>query len=285
MTSFSRLFYKTEDFECELLLSSLNSRYLEISIRVPEFLGGKRWELETLLKEQLLRGKVIFQAKITFTQKYLKENVVINGDLIRSYFSQIDALELPLNITIGDLMKLPHAVESLNTEINEGEWDLFRGKTAQLVDLFLKEADKEGSRLERDLKKRLQEILKILHRIEKGSDETVRHYREMLLSRIEKFQADDIVDEGRLCKEISLFAESSDFTEEVTRLKSHCEAFGDFLAENTPEKGKKISFLLQEMNREINTIGSKCKNSDISLLVVTVKEEIEKMREQIQNIW
>jgi len=285
MTAFSRLFYKTEDFECELLLSSLNSRYLEISIRVPEFFGGKRWELETLLKEQLLRGKVIFQAKITFTQKYLKENVVINGDLIRSYFSQIDALELPLNITIGDLMKLPHSVESLNTEINEGEWDLFRGKTAQLVDLFLKEADKEGSRLERDLKKRLQEILKTLHRIEKGSEETVRHYREMLLNRIEKFQADDIVDEGRLCKEISLFAESSDFTEEVTRLKSHCEAFGDFLAENAYEKGKKISFLLQEMNREINTIGSKCKNSDISLLVVTVKEEIEKMREQIQNIW
>ena len=147
MTAFSRLFTKTEDFECELVLSSVNSRYLEITVKTPDFLGAKRWEMENLIKEHLLRGKVTLQAKITFTQKYLKENVAINGDLIRSYFSQIDALELPINITIGDLMKLPHAVENLNTEIDEGAWDILQGKITELIGLFLKEADREGARL------------------------------------------------------------------------------------------------------------------------------------------
>ena len=285
MTAFSRLFTKTEDFECELVLSSVNSRYLEITVKTPDFLGAKRWEMENLIKEHLLRGKVTLQAKITFTQKYLKENVAINGDLIRSYFSQIDALELPINITIGDLMKLPHAVENLNTEIDEGAWDILQGKITELIGLFLKEADREGARLGRDLKGRLQETVKIIASLEKGSPGTVERYRELLLQRIEKAQAGDIVDEARLYKEVSLFAESADFTEEVTRLKSHCDAFSDFLAEKSPEKGKKISFLLQEMNREINTIGSKCRNSDLSLLVVNAKEELEKMREQIQNVW
>jgi len=285
MTAFSRLFTKTEDFECELILSSVNSRYLEIFVRTPDFLSAKRWEMENLVKEHLLRGKVTLQAKITFTPKYLKENLFINGDLIRSYFSQIDALKLPINITIGDLMKLPHAVESINTEIDEGAWDDLQRRITELIDLFLKEADREGARLEIDIRRRLRETVRIIESLEKGAPRTAERYRELLLQRIEKAGAGDIVDESRLYKEVSLFAESADFTEEVTRLKSHCDAFSDFLEEKNPEKGKKISFLLQEMNREINTIGSKCRNSGLSLLVVKAKEELEKMREQIQNVW
>ena len=267
------------------MLSSVNNRYLETSLRVPEHLLNRKWDIEKFLKSRISRGKVTLTARLAFSQKYLKENLSINGDLIRSYFSQIESLELPLNIAIGDLMKLPYAVESLDKEMDDESWDMFLEQLERLMEQFLASADKEGERLKRDIQNRMALIRREIAAAGKLPSKSVDAYRELLIKRIEKLKMEDFVDEARLYKEISYFAENQDFTEEMVRLDSHCEAFDDILDDERTEKGKRLSFLLQEMNREINTVGSKCKDSEIARHVITVKEELEKIREQIQNVW
>ncbi len=285
MTAFSKLFYKSECFECDLSLSSVNSRYVDISLRIPDFFAVKKWDMEKLIKQHIRRGKLALYIKIRFSQKYLKETMALNDELIRSYYEQIESMGLPLKISVGDLMKMPHAVENISRDMEEDEWKDFSHAMEQLISRFLVSGDKEGAKLQEDISGRLKRIRVDIDEIEGLSQNTVDDYREMLLKRVEKLKMEEHVDETRLYKEISYFAENQDFTEEIVRLKAHCGGFDDILNDDRIEKGKRLNFLLQEMNREVNTVGSKCRNSEIARYVVEMKDELEKIREQIQNVW
>jgi len=213
----------------------------------------------------------------------------VDEALVGSYVSEMKKLismyGLKDDISVTSLLKLPDVIVASN-EIDE---DLYLSELSKCasdaLDVLNNARAKEGSNLKNDLLSRLNEIASKIPEIEEKSAGLVDEYRKKLEARLDELNARGIVDESRLGAELVLFADKSSVCEEITRLKSHIESFKNFLnAEDDKPCGKKLDFLLQEMNREINTIGSKANCIDITNSVVFVKNEIENIREQVQNI-
>jgi len=287
MTGYGKAEAVNPDFNVGVEISSVNNRFCEIQFRLPKFLSL----LEARLKERIL-GKIT-RGKITYSLTW-EENlppssyVKLNQEAAEVYFNIFQELKkkygLSGELEVNDFINLPDLIKLEKEEYDlEKAWQVIAEVTGKALSDLNSMRRSEGLKLGEDLKKRVEKLDEVLGKIESLSSQNVENYRQKLQNRMSELLGNVSLDEQRLIQEVALLAERSDVTEECVRFKSHNQQFLAALEEEVPV-GKKLTFLLQEMNREANTIGSKALNVSISQLVIFLKEEIEKLREQVQNI-
>ena len=286
MTGFGKAECELPQKKISIEIKTLNSKQFDITIRFPNIYKQKELDIRALLLKKLQRGKV--EITLMVDQSESVENYRINKSVVKKYFEEVKLLAGELNINtdeniISTLLKLPDVFKSEEQVFDDEDW----GQILQCVEIAMNNCDEfrsiEGMKLEGDFKDRIGLIVGFL--------ENIRPFEEGRINKIKaKFRKDltDIIgnqkiDENRFEQEIIYYIEKIDITEEKVRLKNNCEYFMQALAENE-SNGKKLNFISQEIGREVNTIGSKANDSDIQKLVVQMKDELEKIKEQLFNI-
>lgn len=286
MTGFSKAEFSEEGMFASVEIKSLNGKYLELNCRMPRNLQHKENEVREIVRKYLTRGTV--SINITLEIDSVKKSLSLNPEIAKHIYEQLNGLRKELKIKEAVKLEqvLSFSTYMLETEQNEDEVRQMQ-LIKKVLNHSLKNLDmmkkKEGQQLIKDLNNRMRIIVESVDKIEKLGIQRVPAEREKLKQRLAQFFENDEYDEQRLQMEMVLMADKLDISEEVVRLKSHFKFYGEIL-KNEEAPGRKINFLLQEIHREINTIGSKASDANISQLVVNVKEELEKIREQIQNI-
>ena len=287
MTGYGRGEAVKENISVVVELRSVNHRYFEFSSRVPRGYAFLEDKLKTFCQQRITRGKVDLFLTLDVSAS---DNVVIeiNHSLASGYVNAIKELSETYEINDGlsaiNLSRFPDLFTVKSQAIDEDiVWSVVEEATSFALDGFTAMRAKEGKKLYDDVKSRVETILEKVAFVEERSPETVRAYREKLETRIREMLADATVDEGRLLTETAIFADKVAVAEETVRLRSHIKQLMELL-ESDIAVGRKLDFIVQEMNREANTIGSKAQDIEIAHTVVDIKAEIEKIREQIQNI-
>lgn len=284
MTGYGRSIYESEKRRFTVEIKSVNHKYNDISIRMSKNISYLENIVRKKVKENISRGKV--DIHIVLEELELDKNMKINKKLAETYISNIKEIEKDTNteikINMSDIFMIPDIFcTNNNSEDVEIEKELI-----ETVDIAIKNfidmRTKEGTKIREDLLNRLDVINRYLKEIYSNSTGLVEEYIVKLNKRVKEILKEDIIDENRLSMEIVIFADKCSIEEEITRLNSHINQFRSMLDESNI--GKKMDFLIQEMNREINTIASKANCLNITKLVVEVKNELENIREQIQNV-
>ncbi len=277
---------KTDDGECLIEIKSLNNKYCDINIKNNFQSLEIEQKIEKLIKDRVLRGKVNILVKVE-NYGLTEEKIILNEDVADSSYKNLKALKekykLKDEISIDSMLKFRDIFTIVKEEETAKIWPLIEKTLNLALDSLLEMREKEGRALVTDIRKRVKKIQKLIDKTEKYAKSSPLDYQEKFLSKIKKLTEGLNVDEGRIELEAAIFAEKTDITEEITRLKSHLIQFDELL--NSEESvGRKMDFLTQEINREVNTIGSKTSDIEVTSLVVLVKSELEKIREQARNI-
>ena len=287
MTGFGRAVEQIGGLDITVEIKSVNHRYFEFSSRIPrayQFLDEK---LKSLCQQSIQRGKVEVSVLIDDNSEN-SASVEINHAFAKSYIAALK--QLAKEYKIKDDVKV--STVASNTEMfkvrrvavdDEVVTEAVLEVASKAIDSFVSMRTTEGEKLACDVKARTETILKLIEQVEERSPETVKAYRERLEAKIKELLEDAKVDEQRLITETAIFADKVAVAEETVRLRSHIDQLCKLISSDGAV-GKKLDFIVQEMNRETNTIGSKCQDVDIAHIVVDIKSEIEKIREQIQNI-
>mgnify|MGYP000052484381 CR=1 FL=1 len=288
MTGYGGSKQVTQQREYLVDIKSVNHRYLEINLRVPKEFIKFEGDIKNLISRYIQRGKVdVYVSFKSFSEKDYK--ITPNLGLLKQYLEAINIvrenfIEVQDDFSLSTFIKLPDALVIENQEFDS---DVIKNELLSCIEDALKNLDSmrktEGENLKRDILQRIEKINDIVQRIERHSASLIENYREKLYKRISEYFELKNIDENRLMLEITLFADKSDITEELVRLKSHINQFVECI-ERGGVVGKKLDFIIQEMNREANTIGAKSTIYEISNCVVSLKDELEKIREQVQNI-
>ena len=268
-------------------LRSVNARFFEYSSRLPRSCAFLEDKLKKLVAAKVSRGKVELSLSIQ-TVTAADTVVSVNWSLAQGYRAALDSLiekmELKNDVTAGMIARFPEVLTQTAAPTNEDElWQDVQSVALQAVDAFVAMRAAEGEKLKADVARRLDTIEELVAKIEQGSAGRVQAYSDRLYARLQELLGDRSIDESRLVTEAALFADKTAIDEETVRLHSHVAQYREILTLDEPV-GRKLDFLTQELNRESNTIGSKCQDVAITRLVVELKSEIEKIREQIQNI-
>ncbi len=287
MTGYGKGSASNKNWQAEAEVKSINSRYLEISLKFPSVLVTKEYEIREFIKSRIKRGKLNLSIQIK-RNGYDDSEVVLDETRLKNYLNLIKKVKK--SAKISEKIKLEHLLSSRDIftssteEIGEDEFLIIKNAIAQSLDSLLMMKKNEGLELEKDLKKRIKTIEKKLDEIEKEAQSSVSEhfvkYKEKVIKLLEDNQN---VNNDRLETELAMMAERADITEECVRLRSHIKFFMDSLNKEE-DPGRKLNFLCQEMNREANTISSKTLSTLITHNTVYIREEIERIREQIQNI-
>jgi uncharacterized protein (TIGR00255 family) len=277
---------KEEDGECLVEIKSLNNKYCDINIKNNFQSLEIEQKMEKLIKDKVSRGKINILVKIE-NYSLTEEKIILNEDIADSYYKNLKTLKekykLKDEIGIDSVLKFKDIFKIVKEEESAKIWPLVEKATNLALDSLLKMRGREGKVLVADIRKRVKKIQKLIDKIERYSKSSPLDYKDKFLSKIKNLTDGLNVDEGRIELEAAIFAEKTDITEEITRLKSHLIQFDDLL-NFEGSVGRKMDFLTQEINREVNTIGSKNNDIKVTSLVVLVKSELEKVREQARNI-
>ena len=268
-------------------IRSVNHRYFEFSCRSPRAYGFLESRLKTYLQGKLFRGKVDVNVSIQ-TVEGSSASVQVNRELAASYVQALRALEEPLGLRDDLSLSVISRFSDIFTVNKETEdEDTIWADVLQVADeatgRFVQMRETEGAKMKEDVESRLDFILQAVEQVEARSPKTVEEYRARLYNKMSEVLGNTQIDEQRILTEAALYAEKIAVSEETVRLRSHVGQFRAILAQGGPV-GRKLDFLIQECNRETNTIGSKAQDIEIARIVVDIKSEIEKIREQIQNI-
>ncbi len=287
MTGFGRYEDTIDGRDIIIEIKSVNHRYFEFSSRITRGYGFLDEKLKSYLQNRISRGKIDLYVSIE-TLEDTDAQVSINHSIAAGYVNALH--ELAQRYNLRDDISV--STVSRNTDIftihktpedEEIIWNAVRQVTDKALDTLLAMRETEGKRLKEDVLQRAELILKTVDQIEERSPQTVEEYRQKLQQRLQEMLGDTNIDEQRILTEAAIFADKVAVAEETVRLRSHFEQLRNML--NSDEAvGRKLDFIVQEMNREANTIGSKCVDTQIAYMVVNIKAEIEKIREQIQNI-
>jgi uncharacterized protein (TIGR00255 family) len=266
---------------------SVNSRFLEVATRLPRTLSLRENDIKEIVRKKITRGKVsviVTVEKEGDTEIPLRVNV----SAARSYYKLLNDLRKAVKsrekVTLDHLLRFSDVIGQEGLEAtDEAEWKVLQKALGKALDGLAEMRRKEGGELMADFRGRIQAIESMIGRVEEISKEQIPAERERLRERISDLTRNVSVDEGRLEMEIALLAEKLDVTEECVRFRSHNKFFLEAITDGDGA-GRKLNFLVQEMNREANTIGSKSSSVEIAHLVVRIKEEMEKVREQLQNV-
>ncbi|MBQ3523128.1 MAG: YicC family protein [Clostridia bacterium] len=289
MTGYGRAQMTIDTMSITVELRSVNHRYFEFNSRVPRNYGFLDEKLKSFIGSLVARGKVECYVSVENLEDGEVE-ILVNHSLANSYINALNELAKRNDLVLRDDLVL--STLARNNDIfavhkqeadEEKIWNAVKTVTEEAVAKFVSMREAEGEKLKADVLYRADEILKKVAVIEERSPETVKEYNDKLLARINEFLSDVQVDEQRLLTECAIFADKVAVAEETVRLRSHIDQLRLFMDSNEAI-GRKIDFLVQEMNREANTIGSKAQDVTIARNVIDIKAEIEKIREQIQNI-
>jgi len=270
-------------------IKSLNHKNLESSMRLPAFLGSLEINIRKKVGERISRGRVEVNVRIDSDPgAHGGDRLEANIPLISSYYALLTSLKETFNlageITLDTLARLKGGIYASETEIDPEEiWSTIEAALDDSIDSLVQMKEDEGRLLCEDFTARLDTVTTCIETLKARVPEVVKNYQERLSARIRELADGMECDESRLIQEVAIMAEKSDITEEVVRLASHMKQFGEMLGSDEAI-GRKMDFLLQEMHREINTIGSKSNDLAISGTVIEIKTELAKLREQVQNI-
>lgn len=288
MTGFGRGESGDGIYNFNVEVKTVNHRYNDIVIRMPKHLNYLEEKIKSVIKDKISRGRV----EVFINLEYLEESnldIKIDMSLAKSYKSELDRMIKELNIKdevkLSHMLILPEIIKKERKELEDDViWECLKASLEIALDSVVDMRIREGLMLKRDMENQIFKIENNLNKIEERAPVVVIEYKEKLKSRIEELVDSELsLDDDRLNYEIAFFADRSDINEEIVRLKSHSNQFLDSLDEKEPV-GRKLDFILQEMNREVNTIGSKSDDIIISNCVVNIKYELEKTREQVQNV-
>jgi uncharacterized protein (TIGR00255 family) len=267
-------------------IKSLNGKQFDLRLNIPSLLKPFEFEVRNMLSEGLQRGSV--ECIITLKQNGASKPISINTDLAKAYYHSVAALAAELHIETGDILstilKLPDVVTASTEILTDDEWKGFSLVLKEAIGLLNAHRIDEGKSLEADLLLRLKNIEEQQALIVTLEPQRRLHIREGLLKLLEENVGKENYDPNRLEQELIYYIEKIDISEEQVRLNNHCKYFRDILQEKEPSKGKKLSFILQEFGREINTTGSKANDAAMQKAVILMKDELEKAKEQILNV-
>ena len=286
MTGYGRseVTFKDKTFLVEV--KSLNGKQFDLRLNIPSSLKPYEVEIRNKLNETLFRGSV--ECSISIKSNGVAKPVSINKELAKSYYQPIIELANELGIEkeniLSTLLKMPDVVSSSNEVLTDEEWDALRNLLQQAIAHLIKHRLEEGKSIEKDLLERVAAIEKKQALIEVVEPNRRTKIKEGLVKLLEQYVGTDKYDNNRLEQELIYYIEKIDISEERVRLTNHCVYFKSILKEAEASKGKKLSFILQEMGREINTTGSKANDVDIQKAVILMKDELEKAKEQILNV-
>ena len=287
MTGYGRSQQSLHGRDILVEIKAVNHRYFEFSSRIPRAYGYLEEKLKSFLSSQVARGKVEVSVSITLTEG-LDAQVQINQELAQSYLKALRSLAqetgLTDDLTVSRLARFSDIFTVRKVQEDEEEIcsDVL-AVTGQALDAFVQMREREGENLKKDVTSRLERILELVQVVEERSPQTVEEYRNRLLAKMQEVLKEVTVDPQRILTEAAIFGEKVAVAEETVRLRSHMEQLAHIL-DAGGAVGRKLDFMVQEMNREANTIGSKAQDITIARTVVEIKSEIEKIREQIQNI-
>ncbi len=270
-------------------IRSVNSRFIEIAVRLPRTLAERELECREVLRKRLERGKISLNLSVD-RQGTEEIPLTVNEPVAKAYFNLLDQLRtatgLTAEIQLRDLTSFGDifTAEDRASSVAAIEWELTQQAIASAIEQLNAMRTSEGSELERDLRTRLTTMETRTNEIERLSAETAKEEYNNLKERILELTKDSqVLNDQRLELEVAMIAERLDITEELVRFRSHLKFFLEAMG-STEAAGRKLNFILQEMNREVNTMGSKTNSADVAHHVVYIKQELEKMREQVQNI-
>lgn len=288
MTGFGRGTFANDEREYIVEIKSVNHKYADVNIRMPYVLSFLEDKIKKHILEKVARGKI--DVNITFNNNSnIGKKVTLNQEMAKVYISELKKMAEENNI-IDDIsiMKVSRLPDVLNV-VQDDNTDLFWNELVIAIDEalsgFIQTKEKEGSKLAEDMQIRLDNVFQNISKISEYSSGLIEQYVVKLRDRIKEMLQTDIVDEARIAQEVVIYADKTSIEEEVTRLKSHIAQFKELLnTKDIVKVGKKLDFIIQEMNRETNTIGSKSNCLEITNLVIEIKTELEDIREQVQNI-
>jgi uncharacterized protein (TIGR00255 family) len=286
MTGFGRVEQAVGDKTFLIDIKSLNGKQFELNLKMPAFLKPFEFEIRNILSKNLNRGTI--DCTISLKETGSSKPVSINTDLAKAYFKPIAELSAQLNLDdaniLSTLLKLPEVITPTGETLSDEEWASFQKAMYAAIEDLNNHRLEEGKSLLIDLSLRIANILKQQEEIGKLEPLRKTRIKEGLVKILEEHVGKENYDENRLEQEIIYYIEKIDLSEEQVRLKNHCEYFMTIISEADEGKGKKLSFVLQEIGREINTTGAKAYDSAIQKCVVMMKDELEKAKEQVLNV-
>jgi uncharacterized protein (TIGR00255 family) len=285
MTGFGRAEQTANDKTFLVEIKALNGKQFELQLKLPPLLRPYEFEIRNTLQEHLVRGTI--DCMITIKQNGTTKPVNINTDLIKAYYKQITEVatecNMDTNAVLSALLRLPEVVTPTNDVISEGDFGEFNKVLLAALTNLNDHRLQEGVVLEKDLIKRITNINEQEEAILKLEPNRKKRIKDEINNLLEKNVGKENIDNNRMEQELIYYMEKIDIHEEQIRLRQHCEYFQSILNEPEAGKGKKLSFILQEIGREINTTGSKAYDADIQKCVVKMKDELEKAKEQVLN--
>ncbi|MFZ5430578.1 MAG: YicC/YloC family endoribonuclease [Bacteroidota bacterium] len=286
MTGFGKSEFEINNKKITIEVKSLNSKQSDINTRIPQIFREKEIEIRRMINDRLIRGKIdiaIYSESLGDTG-----SAVINEGIVKSYFTALSGissdLELPVNERLLQIvMRLPDTVKVQYEQLNEEEWELLQVHIRRAIDQVEKFRVQEGKALEADLVANIDQISRLQGEIEPFEQQRIENVRVRLTEALAKMQLNGTVSPERFEQELIFYLERLDFNEEKVRLTNHCNYFLDTMKEKDAN-GKKLSFIAQEIGREINTLGSKANEGNIQRIVVQMKDALERIKEQVLNI-
>lgn len=286
MTGYGRAEQAVKDKIFLIEIRSLNGKQFEVTLKIPQLLKPYEFEIRNMLSANLVRGSI--ECMITLKQNGAARPVTINTDLVRAYYQPLADLSKELGLDtsaiLGTLVKLPEVVTPSTDVLSEEEWSVFQQVLSSAMENINYHRLEEGKVLEEDLLLRINNISELQDKVKNLEPLRKQKIRDNMNKLLEEHAGKDNFDTNRMEQELIYYIEKIDISEEQVRLANHCQYFRDILAEKDDAKGKKLSFVLQEIGREINTTGAKAYDSSIQKLVVLMKDELEKAKEQVLNV-
>ncbi len=287
MTGFGRERAAFEEREILVEIRSVNHRFYEFTARTPRAYGYLDEKLKSLLGGKITRGKVEVSVYI-YNKEGVNADITVNKEIAHGYLDALRAaapeLEVEDDLKLSDIMRLPDLFTVVKTQENEEQvWEQVKQTAESALEKFVEMREVEGVKMHDDIASRLGFIEQMVKSVEERSSKVNDLYREKLYAKLTELLKDRNIDDSRVLTEAAIFSEKTAVDEETVRLHSHIAQFRTLINSSEPV-GRKLDFLVQEMNREVNTTGSKCSDLEITKTVVDLKSEIEKIREQIQNV-
>lgn len=286
MTGFGKAVNEIPGKKITVEIRSLNSKQLDLNLRIPYLYKEKELELRTELSKQLERGKVDVSVYTESTQETVP--TTLNKNLAKAYYNELRSLSQELNEKEENLLslvvKMPDVLkaEKETVELDETEWNQVKEAVNKAIEAFQKFRDDEGKTLEKEFQNRIGIIGKLLNEVLSLDNARVDNIKKRIKNNLEEVIDLNKIDQNRFEQELIYYIEKLDITEEKLRLKTHLDYFNETMKE--PASGRKLGFISQEIGREINTIGSKANDAGIQKLVVQMKDELEKVKEQLLNV-
>ncbi|NJL74761.1 MAG: YicC family protein [Saprospiraceae bacterium] len=286
MTGYGRSVLQFQGKTIAVEIRSLNSKYTDVRLKIPQNYKEKEHILRKEIIEQLERGKIDLIIEVTSLNG--EEGYGLNRSLFKTYYKELTSIATELSIPTGDIMsailRIPNVVVSPEGTVQEEEWENVQLALKNAIKEFMSFRRSEGNALKQELVQRIQKIIVLLDEVLPHEKDRFNSIRLKLQQRLDEFMSKEEVDKNRFEQEVLFYLEKIDLTEEKVRLIQHCNYFIEELEHKSMSKGRKLGFISQELGREMNTMGAKAYSHEIQRIVVTMKDELEKIKEQLANI-